>query len=320
MFFDVEYRKADGAIARESIEADSRADCVAKLRERGITPTLVRSGGKPRPPKSPGSPKKLIVALLAALAVVSVVVVFLTRSTPEKEPAKVPAVKRPAKPVAPIAKPSPVVTNVVPVADKVERAIKTAHGEIKHKVGYTKAVQAALRSANSEPIQSFRAPPPDPNAPPPPPPRYKTDLQNQLSEYAWSGKFVGVPDPLSDEDARKMVEEPVEIQPDDSEEVITEKKTVMELQRQLKEFLDNGGHADDYMMQLMKRQDAEADTVREAKAQIRDLYKSGDIDLGAKALIKYNEYLRGKGLPPMRETALMKRYKKIAEEKAKAGK
>ena len=120
------------------------------------------------------------------------------------------------------------------------------------------------------------------------------------------------------EEARQMLEEPIEILASDPEEVVAEKRTVMAMQKELKEYLDNGGHADDYFMQLMKRQDAEAETVREAKSQIRDLYKKGDIELGDQVLVKFNEYLKGKGLPAIKETPLMKRYRKIAAENAAA--
>ncbi len=264
-------------------------------------------------------------AVLAGMAVLGVMMVGLLwwlggdrgeDVLPEPDAPGAPAKSMPkeaAKPMPqPAAKPS-VPEKAAAVPTYREKVVMTPQGEKRAKVGYTRAVQAALRSSN-EPIQSF-VKPVDPNAPPPPPPRYRNLLQSQLSEFAWSGQFVGVPDPMTDKEARQMLEEPIEILASDTEEVVAEKQTVMALQKELKEYLDNGGHADDYFMELMKRQDAEAETVREAKSQIRDLYKSGDVEPGDQVLVKFNEYLKGKGLPAIKETPLMKRYRRQAAEK-----
>ena len=281
-----------------------------------------RDGGTGRR-KSP-----YLFAVFGLLAVVFVAGLFLVRSGVEEsdngkqEDRKRPNSVKEVTPSVPVSTISdvPVTTEVEGGVPKwTERIVNTPSGPKRVKVGYSKAVQAALRSAKSEPILDFRPPPPDPNAPPPPPPRYKNDLHRQLSEYAWSGRFVGTPDPIRDSEARKLVEEKVEILPDDPLEVRQEKETVAAMQEELKEYLANGGHADDYFMELMKRQDAEVETVREAKRQIRDLYKSGDIELAEQAMEKFNEYLKGKGLPALEETPLIKRFRKQAMEKKASG-
>ena len=204
------------------------------------------------------------------------------------------------------------VTNVVQTVQPNDgyKVIKTPFGEKRVKPRYSKAVQAALNGADVPPVQDLRPPPPDPNAPPPPPPRYKNDLHIQLSEYAWSGRFVGVPDPISDKDARKLVQEKVEILPGDPPEVRQEKETVAAMQEELKEYLAKGGHANDYFMELMKRQDAENETISEARRQIRELCESGDIELAEQARDKFNEYLKGKGLPPLGMSRYLKRAQK----------
>lgn len=279
-----------------------------KGRQRAETRTNAHGGGMGK--------ARAAVLLAAGAAVVIAAFLFLRHDGQPEDEVKTDTPKRSygVKEVAP----APRSTNSAPVAVTVptesqEKVIQTPRGPKTVKVHHSKAVQAALRSAHVEPIQSFVQPPRDPNEPPPPPPRYRNILQGQLAEFAWSGQFVGVPDPMTDKEARKMLEEPIEILASDSDEVAAEKQTVMAMQKELKEYMDNGGHADDYFMQLMRRQDAEAETVREARSQIRDLYKSGDIELGDQALVKFNEYLKGKGLPAIKESPLMKRYRMKAK-------
>ena len=335
MVFVVKYRGADGAPREESVEAADRAACVAECRRRGITPMSVREGkgegalpgghNKLCPSRGVLCPSRGVwgAAILAAVVIVAGGVWWwlAARSASAPYQADEPERKAATNAVLPKVKkpvPEPPATNHESRAtnhEPKERVIHTPFGDKRVKPRYSKAVLAAMQSADAPPIVDLRPPPPDPDAPPPPPPRYKNNLQQQLSEYAWSGRFVGVPDPISNKEARKLVEDPVEILPDDPPEVRQEKETVRAMQAELKEYMENGGRADDYFMKLMKRQDAENETIREARKQIRELCKAGDFELAEQAQAKFNEYLKGKGLPPLAMANYMKLAKKQAEGK-----
>ena len=329
MVFVVKYRGRDGAMSEAEIEAADRAGCVAECRRRGISPMgiLERKRGKSAasPKGSPGqrrlTGKAAILAAVALIAVVGGVWLWVATAREDASPPKMekPAKPKVEKPKAEKPEAKEAVTNAPAVAaatGSVEKVVQTPMGEKRVKVRYSKAVQAALASADTPPIVDLRPPPPDPNAPPPPPPRYKNSLHQQLSEYAWSGRFVGVPDPISNKEARKLVEEPVEFLPDDTPEVRQEKETVAAMQNELKEYMENGGRANDYFMKLMQRQDAENETIREARRQIRELCKVGDFELAEQTRTKFNEYLKGKGLPPL----AMANYMKLAKKQSDGGK
>ena len=337
MNFTVRYRGRDGALREECIEAAGRAECMAECRKRGISPMGIVEGksgksgnsgysGKTGKSGKSGISGKHWVAIGVALAIVAGGVWWWfggrgATALPAERPEKPKVVKPQGGGERPAPKPVEVATNaVVASTGAVEKVIKTPMGEKRVKVRHSKAVQAALASANTPPIQDLRPPPPDPNAPPPPPPRYKNNLQQQLSEYAWSGRFVGVPDPISNKEARKLVEEPVEFLPDDTPEVRQEKETVAAMQKELKEYMENGGRANDYFMKLMQRQDAEQETIREAKRQIREMCKAGDFELASQAREKFNEYLKSKGLPPVGMTSYIEAARReSAARKAKEG-
>ena len=345
MTFTVRYRDRDGALREECIEAAGRAECMAECRKRGISPMGIvegrsgrsaaspkgRDGARPSRAGGTGDSKRTTARWVAAAVVLAAIAGGVwwwmahegePKTTSVQQQGEKPKVVKPqGGGERPVPKPVEVATNaVVASTGAVEKVIKTPMGEKRVKVRHSKAVQAALASADTPPIQDLRPPPPDPNAPPPPPPRYKNNLQQQLSEYAWSGRFVGVPDPISNKEARKLVEEPVEFLPDDTPEVRQEKETVAAMQKELKEYMENGGRANDYFMKLMQRQDAEQETIREAKRHIREMCKEGDFELASQAREKFNEYLKSKGLPPVGMTSYIEAARReSAARKAKEG-
>ena len=82
MTFTVTYRGADGSPRNEVVEAAGRAECVAELKARGITPTSVREGkgavGRAAARPSPDGRNKLrpsrgvwVAAILAAVVIVA---------------------------------------------------------------------------------------------------------------------------------------------------------------------------------------------------------------------------------------------------------
>ena len=69
MNFTVTYRKNDGALATEVIDAADRAAVIAACRARGIVPTSVTQGGRhaPSKPRNPSWLKGAIAGVLVAV-------------------------------------------------------------------------------------------------------------------------------------------------------------------------------------------------------------------------------------------------------------
>ena len=98
--------------------------------------------------------------------------------------------------------------------------------------------------------------------------------------------------------------------------VLEEKKAVEELQEQLREWMDKGGHAMKFMQMLEERQERESEAMTEIQRNVLELCKEGDAETAQAALDKYNAYLESQGMPKMKMTHRMKR----ALEKAGGGK
>jgi len=97
-----------------------------------------------------------------------------------------------------------------------------------------------------------------------------------------------MPDPISDKEALALCDVKISDSEGDLEIVRAEKVAVRDLQKQLKEYLTEGGHANDFMMKLMERQDAEHEMMEQVKKQMTELCRSVDYDLAQEALDKYN--------------------------------
>ena len=136
-------------------------------------------------------------------------------------------------------------------------------------------------------------------------------LQAQLTEYAIPGRFCGTPDPISDKEAQELCDMTIVDSASDSDLVKAEKAAVRDLQKQLKDYLAEGGHANDFMMKLMERQDAEHAMMEQVKRQMTELCRSGDYDLAQEALDKYNAYLKEKGLPEIHTNPYMRHLLKV---------
>ena len=108
MKFTVTYRKQDGSLAKEIIDADDRAAAVAACRARGIVPKSVTEGGSAASPSHrPAWVKGAVAGVLVVIVAVAAWFLFASKPAPEKpKPAPVP------KAVAP--KPAPKIERPVP--------------------------------------------------------------------------------------------------------------------------------------------------------------------------------------------------------------
>ena len=66
---------------------------------------------------------------------------------------------------------------------------------------------------------------------------------------------------------------------------------------ELKDYMDKGGHASDYFLQLESRQVLESDGMQIVREKVREMERQGDYAGAVEALDVFNKYLEGKGLP-----------------------
>lgn len=148
-------------------------------------------------------------------------------------------------------------------------------------------------------------------------PLFSNPVHAQLQEYIYPGRDVPPPDRVSDNDALMACIEGVKINPEDSEEDAAKKEAVKGLLVELKAWLKEGRHADDFFVQLQHRQEVEHEAVSAVKSEIRAAAEEGDVE-NTKTVIKtYNEFLEKKGLPPVRLKSLRHLENEMQEEESK---
>jgi hypothetical protein len=131
-------------------------------------------------------------------------------------------------------------------------------------------------------------------------PMFENPVQAELVNYIHPGHDVPPPDRVSDEDALKAADTPIKYGFDDPVEVLEQKKAVEDLLMEMKEYIQQGGHANDYFEKLQQRQELEGEAVTQVRNSVNELIDKGDTDGAQLALDEYNKYLQTKGIPPVR--------------------
>ena len=130
-------------------------------------------------------------------------------------------------------------------------------------------------------------------------PNFENYVQSELAHYVVPGRDLPPPDYISDEQAREALATPVVYLEDDSDEVREEKQVVEDMLSELRQFMEAGGHADEYFQKLYARQELEGEAVQTVRREVRALLEEGSIDEAREALIAFNAYLKEKGIPPI---------------------
>lgn len=219
-------------------------------------------------------------------------------------------------PVVPVATPKP--------KAKPEQIEVTIHGEkklvdVKPDDGYfymkypsgrtVRTKNPYLLAAMKEQAEKFaneKIPEPDPNAPKP---RYKTPALAVLSQYAVPGGVSSPPGPMTDRECVGILEEKIEIEPDDTDQIIEEKEYLVELQQEFREFMKEGGKAEEFFQRAYERQQLEAEAINTARKEVRALVQEGREEDAVKALETYNKYLESRGIKPLKQTKALFRRK-----------
>lgn len=260
----------------------------------------IPSGPKPAAKKSPAVVKGIVAAGIVALCAAAVM--FLLRdSTPtEKTPETSPKSKV-------IKESKPAVSTTVKKEEslqrtknrEIERKLATGELKVRNKALLLSKISCAPYEIKEQPKESDEKKPKGPQ-------KWVNPLQAELSKYVIPGRDCDTPDgAITDEMARKWCEEKIDYKFDDTDEVLDEKKLVEEMQAEMKKYLDDGGHAQDFLMKLMERQDAESEMMHSVSESVAQYCKAGDGEMAKAAMDKYNEYLKSKGLPPIKMTRRM---------------
>ena len=149
-------------------------------------------------------------------------------------------------------------------------------------------------------------PEPDPNAPKP---RYKTPALCVLAQYAIPGGESSPPGPMTDRECVGILEEKIEIEPDDTDQIIEEKEYLVELQAEYREHMKNGGRAEEFFQRAYERQQLEAEAINTARKEVRTLAQEGHEEDAVRALETYNKYLESRGIKPIKQTKALFRRK-----------
>ena len=323
MTFTITYRAKDGALREETVEAASRAECVAECRKRGIAPTKITEGGKGRDKRGtarsaarvdalPPSQRRLTgkAAILAAVALVAIAGGVWWWMATARGDARPPKVEKPTKhkvekpkaekPAKPAAKPAaePIKEKDLPV--KVEKPKKIPKPDFFSKpreewTSREKALAMRYWIQNTNNVITgidlrTRVPPP----------AYSNTVQEQMAAYTIPGADCVPFGRITDAEARAMIETEITSGPDDPEELVEQKAMVAAMVKELKEYMDGGGHAQTYFDKLEQRQQLENETMMTVRDEVSKLRREGDFEGAKAALNTFNEYLKSKGLPPIR--------------------
>lgn len=304
MTFTVVYKNDNGRIVKETVDASSRDALFESLEKRGIHPVSVKSGGgdSEDSPAKPAIWKCLLVGVVIVVGVATVWSVLpsqekMTDGKQEKHDVRTrPADVRPSgEPSKAVAMP-PKVENEKPskrkeLPKRPDFLGKIPYEEMTPAQKGQRALYYALASTNRSVVVDRRKDD-EKN-----PPLFNNNVHGYLSQYVEPGVLTLPVGRITDEEARRAIDHKIEYFYDDSVEALDRKKAVEEMLGELKEYMDNGGHAADYFAQLEQRQATESSTLDEARMQVMKLWRDGKEAEAKETLEAFNKYLKGKGMP-----------------------
>ena len=145
---------------------------------------------------------------------------------------------------------------------------------------------------------------------------FKTLLEKHLAKFAIPGDDDPILDEdFTDEEARKVLDRPLNIDMNnDDEETIYRVNAVRQFKEELRQAMDAGMSANDYLKELRKRQAREVNLMRESRRVLQDEIKKGTPATAKALMIKLNENLEKQGVRKMYLTPRMKQQLGIEEE------
>ena len=349
MIFTVKYRGADGAPVSEAVEAASRADCLAKMKARGVSVLGVKEGnfaGKPRKTRdsrasmdprnsrasstSRASRKTITATIIAVVAVAAILGIGIwwmmsrDKAQPSSEP-EIPKKVALPKEVKPAAAPKPeAVTNSsgfhgsdggVPVSATNE-VLKYKGVEIVRSTAQTNTDGTVIERIFTADGKSHRITHL--------PPRVFT---NPCDEYL--AAILTVPKnapmaPLPDlshenleEQFKEAIKTPIKVLPEDSDEVKEAKMLVIAAREEMATLLKNGYKFHEVLMEQQKIAAENLDVRAKVIREFNEIVKSGDSESAREYVRKMNVALQQMGIEGLKLPASMRNPE---EEKGKDAK
>lgn len=133
-------------------------------------------------------------------------------------------------------------------------------------------------------------------------PTFTNDVEATLAMYVYPGKDMPPPptDDISDEEALAACNIPLYAFPTDPDEVLDQREAVEHLKKELKQYIEEGGHAKDFIQRLIDRQEAEAEYVEITKEEVMKLVREDDCSTAKELLKRMNARLGESGIPPVK--------------------
>ncbi len=310
MTFTVTYRGKDGALREESVEAASRAECVAECKARGIAPVGIREGraqaarrqaakGQDTQDRHDTQDRRR-VHILIVLGVVGVLALGTwwwlagardARPYQAKPPAEKPkAASRPeTRTVSPREKPSPESTNQVAQAAPAEEPPLPVHVPKYTNVAYRSSARGVL-SVHGKPVPPHRR-------------LFKHVSERVIQKLLLvkpGAKVIGNPIPRNfDENFRESLNDEIKFEPDDTPEDIEMKRAVIALKKELADRMAKG----ESPSQVLKEEIAELRRLAKYRSnlqkQVNELKKDGSEQDAEDLKAAANQMLQENGLKPL---------------------
>lgn len=332
MNFTVTYRKKDGALATEVIDAADRAAAVAAFRQRGIVPTSVTQGGRTSSRTSTAKNKSrtmtnfIVLAVLLAAIVGGVCWWFASREeSPSKaeKPTKTKTEKPNAKPKSerkPEVAPAQKTATNAPVA-KVEEELKwddsfVTNRELRIKFSVLDSSQTNDSGVVTEryrlPNGQFWRRQIDP------PPLFENPSDNAIAmalgdrSGAPIPPYPGLYDANLDEEFAKSLAHPIVINEDDKPWVVAMKTAVMEAREELANQIKSGDKRSvgEMLRDHVLENNRQANLKGEALVGYQKVLETDGEAAAAEYLEKVNEALGRFGVAPLKAPSRGERRKK----------
>ena len=274
-----------------------------------------------RPKKSP-SYRTIAVAIVAIAAVV--IIAFLATRGPGKSvpnsgtgisPSSSTVQKDTTDPISPTAKQEPSEKNPQ-VSRDTQTDISHTTGGYEEKAGQDEVEQASPSDVvspakSNQTVVAHRVMPQRKKY-------FDNPIENQLERLAIPGRSIRATpsiSKLSQEEILQYLRRPIQINEDDDEDAVAAKERTAALKTEALKFIENGGTYDEFVREMVKVSNEEADMIRDARNEMMRLYK----EEGAIAAIEYlevaNAALRESGL---KEIPISSGLRKRAEEERAA--
>ena len=317
MTFTVTYRGADGALVTEAVDATSRAECFAQMKERGITPMSVKEGnfaGNPRKsihPRTSGASRKPITALITAIMAVAVILgtgiwwwcghagrVTLPEPETPKKSAALPKEVKPAEAPKPVAMKAEAQTSGTNAEASAVRNVRMEHGvevvSVQTRTNSAGTVVEKLRLADGQVIENVYPPKP-----------IFSNPSDQMIAMALSfkpGQSMAPFPSLSNmnQDFANSLLSPIVINDDDPEDVKEQKRAVKEARAYIVAEIKNGRTVAECLNEYRDQLEKIADRHQMAILEIQKLKANGTPEEDIVAFKKsVNELFREQGIPEL---------------------